>query len=207
MRIVSEEKRPVQTKARPSPARVHPWETDLQAPTGLYVEPAAAAAVEDQLSRAARSGLESMGLLIGDRFADLKGDLYSIAAAAVTAPVQATSTHVRWAQKAMDDLAGFLEAPDFESVIVGMYHSHLGGDCQPSQVDVENQRKYFASPHQVSWILNPNHRQSAAFALVGEKPSRRRVAVLAGGPRALDGYLTPKTAPGIPPKRGLYTPR
>jgi proteasome lid subunit RPN8/RPN11 len=195
MRIVSEEKRPVQAMPRPSPARVHPWETDLQAKTGLYIDPAAAASVERQLSSAAKAGVESMGLLLGDRFEDGEGALYSVAAAAVTAPVQASSTHVRWAQKAMDDLAGALEAPDFESVIVGMYHSHLGGDCLPSQIDVDNQRKYFASPHQVSWILNPSGKRSAAFALVADQPTRRRVAVLAGGPRALDDYLRPKAAP------------
>jgi len=207
VRIVSETKRPRRVRDRPQGTRPHPWEGAASPPTALYMGRAIASTVEAELKEAANVGVEAMGLLLGDQFEDAAGKVYSLAAAAVTAPQQATGTHVRWAPDAMADLAGELDAANFDFVIVGFYHSHLRAACVPSTIDLDNQRRYFASPHQVSWILDPLGEVAAAYRLEGGRPVRRPVELLAGGAKDLEAYLIPKRAPVPAAKRSSYTPR
>lgn len=173
----------------------------------MFAEKAVAREVEAHLKGAAGRGREAMGLLLGDRFGDGREGVFSVALSSVTAPLEATSSHVRFDAARFEALAAALERQPYDFVIVGWYHSHLDLGCFMSSTDLETQRRYFAAPHQVSWVLDPVREESEGFRIERGAALPAMVRQFdARAPGAID-YRLPKAPPSQSRKRGAYTPR
>ncbi|MFQ5885354.1 MAG: hypothetical protein ACE5IO_09675, partial [Thermoplasmata archaeon] len=61
-----------------------------------------------------------------------------------------------------------LDDVDFDYIIVGWYHSHLGHTCFMSPRDVETQREMFRERYHFAIVLDPIELQIEAFTLSGE---------------------------------------
>lgn len=192
VRIVSETRREVEVRARPLNGAEHPWSVERAAIEGLYLSADAAEAADAEAKRGARAGREALGLLVGDRFTDPAGTPFAVAGALVTAPVEASRTHVRFSAAKFTQLAREMERLPFEHVIVGWFHTHLGIGCGLSPTDIATQRRYFAAPHQVTWVLDPPAKASQGYVLARGAPAPVGVFVLRATASRLPEYLRPR---------------
>jgi proteasome lid subunit RPN8/RPN11 len=102
-------------------------------------------AVNDMLDHAdigASDNAEVMGLLAGSVYRDEKG-IYAVANKAVTSGLLSDEVSVRFDPSEMAELFDALDALDFEYVIVGWYHTHLGIGCFMSETDVNSHTAAF----------------------------------------------------------------
>jgi proteasome lid subunit RPN8/RPN11 len=189
VRIVEETKRAPRRALRPINGTLHPWSDGEGRPIGLYVAADAAKAVERMVAAGAKADVESMGLLLGDAFVDEHDLPFAVAGALVTAPLQATRTHVRFNPNRFIELAREMESVAFEHLIVGWVHTHLGAGVRLSPVDHATQRRYFGAPHQVTWVLDPVDRRSGATRLQGDTKVEVDVFILRASASGLPDFL------------------
>jgi len=206
VRIVSEERRKAQVRPRPRNGDPHAWSRPGDRESALYLASDVAKAVGEESARGARAGKEALGLLLGDWFADREGVPFSVAGALVTAPLEATRTHVRFDAAKFTQLAREMERVAFEHIIVGWFHTHLGLGCGLSPTDMATQRRYFAAAHQVTWVVDPELESSEAYVLRAGAPAPRGVFVLRADAARLGEYLRPRGAK-LPPTREPDTSR
>jgi len=103
------------------------------------------AAISDMIGHAEKGAAENsevMGLLVGRIYGDDKG-IYAEADKAVTAGLHADEVSVRFDHSDMTRLFDALDDLDFEYVIVGWYHSHIGIGCFMSETDVQTHSSAF----------------------------------------------------------------
>jgi len=104
-------------------------------------------AISDMLEHAAQSAMnneEAMGLLAGSVHKD-KDNIYAIVTKAVTSGLLSDNVSVRFDPSDMETLFDALDRLDFEYVIVGWYHSHLGIGCFMSETDVSTHASAFGA--------------------------------------------------------------
>ena len=206
MRIVAEERRPLRVHARPQNCEGHPWAVDSRQRSDLFLASDLAEAVAATAGQSAKAGRECLGLLLGDAFRDGAGAPFAVAGALVTSSVEATRTHVRFSAARFAELAGAIERVPFEHVIVGWFHTHLGLGCALSPTDLATQRRYFATEHQVTWVVDPETRQSQGYVLRRGRSTPVGVALLRAPSGQLGDYLSPRGA-GLPRTRAADTSR
>ncbi len=115
----------------------------------------------------ALEGKEAMGFLIGDvRQWD---GVYSIVHDAVTASLEASSVYVRFSKEAYEEIFDKLDEIEYEYVIIGWYHSHLGYTSFMSSIDIETQRRYFNQPFHAAIVVDPIEKQMKSFRLVNDE--------------------------------------
>jgi len=112
-------------------------------------------------------GKEAMGFLIGD-VRRWKHD-YSIAFDAITGSLDSTPYSVKFSRDAFEELFDKLDEIEYEYIIVGWYHSHVGYTSFMSNVDIETQRKYFNKPFHVAMVIDPINMEAKAFKLLNEQ--------------------------------------
>lgn len=159
------------------------------------------------MSQASKGGLESMGLLLGDRFIEPGGLAFSVALVRATAPLKATRSHVRFDADRFEALAQELDRGAPRLLIVGWYHSHLGQGCTLSVTDLGTQRRYFAAPHQVSWVLDPVRREAEAFGLEAGAAVLRALLEFDGQKQAAPEFQPAHSSGESSRKRVAYTRR
>ncbi len=110
-------------------------------------------------------GKESMGLLVGDvrKWDGIYAVVYDIA----TAPLEASSVYVRFHRDAFEKLFDALDEIDYEYVLLGWYHSHLGYSSFMSSIDMETQKTYFTQPYHAALVVDPIMGEMKAFRIVG----------------------------------------
>jgi proteasome lid subunit RPN8/RPN11 len=201
MRIVGEERRPIRVVARPQNFEPHPWAQGAPPKPDLFLTADLAKEVAATAAQSARAGRESLGLLLGDAFRDGDGAPFAVAGALVTSSVDATRTHVRFTAARFAELARAIERVAFEHVIVGWFHTHLGLGCAPSPTDLATQRRYFSAEHQVTWVVDPELRESQGYVLRSGAARPVGIGLLRAPAGQLGTYLTPRrgTLPGTRP--------
>ena len=112
-------------------------------------------------------GKEAMGFLLGD--VRKWGHEYSIAFDAVTGSLDATPYSVKFSREAFEELFDKLDEIDYEYIIVGWYHSHVGYTSFMSGIDIETQKKYFNKPFHIAMVIDPINLEAKAFKLVGNE--------------------------------------
>ena len=112
-------------------------------------------------------GKEAMGFLLGD--VRKWRHEYSIAFDAITGSLDATAYSVKFSRKAFEELFDKLDEIEYEYIIVGWYHSHVGYTSFMSSVDIETQRKYFNKPFHIAMVVDPINMEAKAFKLVGNE--------------------------------------
>ena len=194
MRIVSESRRPVRSKARPRGATPHPWSEGGDAAPLLYLAADVAAEVDKRCAESAKSERETLGLLVGDFFTDRAGALFAVAGAVVSSPQDSTRTHVRFTAARFGELARQLEGLPFDPLMVGWFHTHLGIGATMSPTDHATQERYFGAPHQTTWVLDPVRREACGFVQASKGPAPAAVSVLDTARDNLRDFLAPKRA-------------
>jgi proteasome lid subunit RPN8/RPN11 len=92
--------------------------------------------------RGAAKNEEVMGLLAGDVFRDDRGT-YAVVNKAVTSGLLSDDVSVRFDPSGMGALFDALDDLDFDYIIVGWYHSHLGIGCFMSGTDASTHTSAF----------------------------------------------------------------
>ncbi|MCL2606997.1 MAG: Mov34/MPN/PAD-1 family protein [Methanomassiliicoccaceae archaeon] len=108
----------------------------------IFVSEAAISEMLDHADRGASENAEVMGLLAGRMYRDENG-VYAEADKAVTAKLHADEVSVRFDHSDMTPLFDALDDLDFEYVIVGWYHSHIGIGCFMSETDIRTHSSVF----------------------------------------------------------------
>ncbi len=114
--------------------------------------------------RAAQTGLEAMGLLVG-KFCTHDGKPWVLCEDYITAGNLATSVSVKFTRESFQTLAAEFRAKRTspETVIVGWAHSHPGYGCFLSQTDVSTQEKFFSHPQSIALVIDPTKREGSGM--------------------------------------------
>ncbi len=139
----------------------------LQNQLDFYIQENAMEKIMKHSYEMALNGTEAMGLLIGDvKYWD---GIYSVVYDIATAPLEASSVYVRFHRDAFEELFNVLDEIEYEYVLLGWYHSHLGYSSFMSSIDLETQRKYFVQPFHAALVVDPVTRELKAFRIVNEE--------------------------------------
>lgn len=106
---------------------------------------------------------EAMGFLIGD--VKYWHKTYAVVYEIATASLEASPVYVRFQRGAFEELFDRLDEIDYEYVLVGWYHSHLGYSSFMSVIDVETQKTYFNQPFHAALVIDPIRGEMKAFRL------------------------------------------
>ncbi len=110
---------------------------------------------------------EAMGFLIGDiKYWNRE---YSIVYDVATTLLDASPFYVRFNKESFENLFDILDEIDYEYVLVGWYHSHVGYSSFMSSIDLETQKKYFNKPFHAAIVLDPITKDMKAFRLINDK--------------------------------------
>ena len=118
------------------PERRRPANADIFVPENVICD------MLDHASRGSSDNTEVMGLLAGSVFRDDKGT-YATVSKAVTSGLLSDDVSVRFDPSDMRMLFDALDGLDFNYVIVGWYHSHLGIGCFMSDTDISSHASAF----------------------------------------------------------------
>nr|MBC8517619.1 Mov34/MPN/PAD-1 family protein [Euryarchaeota archaeon] len=134
--IISESKREVVKRARPANSDVHPWCPEEEGGKPLFY--ATTDAIDAMFSHCLSekdSGIEVMGLLVGELFNDDDGQQYGIIRDTPTSELDSDSISVRFAD--FSQLMKELDQLDYDWILLGWYHSHPGHTCFLSATDID----------------------------------------------------------------------
>jgi proteasome lid subunit RPN8/RPN11 len=121
-------------------------------------------AVNDMIEHAAEGisrNEEIMGLLAGSMYKDDNGD-YAIVTKAVTSGLISDDVSVRFDPSQMNILFDALDDLDFNYVVIGWYHSHLGIGCFMSDTDNKTHVSVFGDKG-FAMVLDPVREEMKVF--------------------------------------------
>jgi len=143
----------------------------------LYLSSSALEKARTHFSAQARSGLEGIGLLIGDVFS-WKGRKYAVAEEYLTGGNKASSVAAKFDERAFGALAQVLAKKFPGKIFVGWAHSHPNYGCFLSQQDVATQENYFPEEWHVAFVVDPVRKEEKAFKLRDGKVVEASYAVV-----------------------------
>jgi len=115
----------------------------------------------DHAERGSSDNAEVMGLLAGSVFRDDKGK-YATVSKAVTSGLLSDDVSVRFDPADMSALFDALDSLDFNYVIIGWYHSHLGIGCFMSDTDVSSHVSAFGESG-YAFVIDPIREELKIF--------------------------------------------
>ncbi len=115
----------------------------------------------------AKERKEAMGFMIGD-VKEWNGR-YTVVYDVITAKLNATSFSVKFRKEAFEELFDKLDEIDYEYIIAGWYHSHVGYTSFMSDVDISTQKLYFNKPFHAAMVIDPISMEAKLFRLYGEE--------------------------------------
>ncbi|HEC88645.1 MAG TPA: hypothetical protein ENI52_04955 [Thermoplasmata archaeon] len=138
-------------------------ESHLQNKLDFYINERAMEKILKHCNEMALTGKEAMGFLIGDvKYWD--GE-YSVVYDIATASLLSSSIYVRFRKEAFEEIFNKLDEIEYEYVLIGWYHSHLGYSSFMSKIDMETQIKYFNKPFHASLVIDPIKKEVKVFRL------------------------------------------
>ncbi|MFH0922486.1 MAG: Mov34/MPN/PAD-1 family protein [Candidatus Micrarchaeota archaeon] len=132
----------------------------------VYLHASAFDKAREHFAKAFETGIEAMGLLVGEYYSNDGGFL--LVSDYVTADNQATSVSVRFEESAFSAIAGELLARIDSSFVVGWAHSHPGYGCHLSSTDLDTQKTYFNEEYHVALVIDPSTNDAKVFKLDGD---------------------------------------
>jgi proteasome lid subunit RPN8/RPN11 len=111
-------------------------------PADIFVSEDAISAMLDHADKGAADNAEVMGLLTGSVYRDDEGS-YAVVNKAVTSGLLSDDVSVRFDHSDMVTLFDALDELDYDYMIIGWYHSHLGIGCFMSETDVSTHNSVF----------------------------------------------------------------
>lgn len=138
-------------------------ESRFQKKLNFYIGAKAIEKILKHCKEMASEGKEAMGFLIGDvKYWD--GE-YSVVYDIATASLISSPVYVKFRKEAFEEIFNKLDEIEYEYVIVGWYHSHLGYSSFMSKIDLETQKKYFNKSFHASMVIDPIKKEVKAFRL------------------------------------------
>jgi len=137
-------------------------------------------AVSDMLDHADKGSLQNsevMGLLAGQVYRDAEG-IYAVVNKAVTSVLISDEVSVRFDHSDIVTLFDALDRLDFDYVIVGWYHSHLGIGCFMSETDVSTHSSAFGSELGFAVVIDPIKEELKIFESSDEGPKETSMIVV-----------------------------
>lgn len=178
-RVLAEKKRDIREKPPPPKERSRPhfWLGEerrkevqgMLTESGLlplYISKTAEAKMRNHSISCGRKSKEAMGLLMGDVHVH-SNTPYTLVKDVATTSLNTSEVSVSFERDGFELLLDRLDEVDFDYLIVGWYHSHLGYGCFMSPKDVETQRKMFREKFHYAVVLDPMKLQIEAFTLSG----------------------------------------
>jgi len=141
-----------------------PYAKDLD----FYMEEKALDEILHHCSKMASDGLEAMGFLVGELY-QWKESYFSVVFDVVTSTLESTPFSVRFQRDAFEDLFDKLDEIDYDYILLGWYHSHVGYSSFMSDVDIETQSKMFTQPFHTALVIDPVNLEMKAFRVVNAK--------------------------------------
>ncbi|MCL2786557.1 MAG: hypothetical protein FWD81_05005 [Methanomassiliicoccaceae archaeon] len=129
----------------------------------------------EHAERGAASNEEVMGLLAGNMYADGDGP-YAVVSKVVTSGLLSDDVSVRFDPSEMETLFDALDDLDFDYVIVGWYHSHLGIGCFMSETDVATHASAFGSAG-YAMVIDPMKDEIRMFKGSGDGPKEASMVI------------------------------
>ena len=112
-------------------------------------------------------GNEAMGFLVGD-VRQWEGT-YSVVYDVATASLDSSPFHVRFSRDAFEELFDKLDDIEYDYIILGWYHSHVGYTSFMSGIDIQTQMKYFRQPFHAAIVIDPINIEAKAFRILNKK--------------------------------------
>ncbi|HEC76117.1 MAG TPA: hypothetical protein ENI33_02515 [Thermoplasmatales archaeon] len=142
-------------------------ESKLQTKLNFYIKEEAMEKILKHCKEMAIEGKEALGFLIGD--VKYWGGEYSVVYDIATASLLSSSIYVRFKKEAFEEIFNKLDEIEYEYVLIGWYHSHLGYSSFMSKIDMETQIKYFNKPFHASMVVDPIKKEVKVFRLYGDE--------------------------------------
>lgn len=134
----------------------------------FYMDEHALDEILKHCSKMAIDGLEAMGFLVGELY-QWKGSYFSVVYDIVTSTLESTSVSVRFQRDAFEDLFDKLDEIEYDYILLGWYHSHVGYSSFMSDVDIETQSKMFTQPFHIALVVDPVNLEMKAFRILDKK--------------------------------------
>lgn len=99
--------------------------------------------------------VEICGVLVGQVYADEKGEFVDVQAIIQGDSARNASTHVTFTQETWNSIYQTLERHYPKLQIVGWYHSHPGFGVEFSDMDIFIQKNFFSAPAQIALLTDP----------------------------------------------------
>lgn len=112
-------------------------------------------------------GNEAMGFLVGD--ARQWEGTYSVVYDVATASLDSSPFHVRFRRDAFEELFDKLDDIEYDYIILGWYHSHVGYTSFMSGIDIQTQTKYFSQPFHAAIVIDPINIEAKAFRILNKR--------------------------------------
>jgi len=138
-----------------------PYTKDLD----FYMDENALDEILYHCSKMASDGLEAMGFLVGELY-QWKENYFSLVFDIVTSTLESTPFSVRFQRDAFEDLFDKLDEINYDYILLGWYHSHVGYSSFMSDADIETQSKMFTQPFHTALVIDPVNLEMKAFRVV-----------------------------------------
>jgi len=143
----------------------------------LFITEEAISDMLDHAEEGASQNSEVMGLLAGQIYRDAEG-MYAVVNKAVTSGLLSDDVSVRFDHSDMITLFDALDRLDFDYVIVGWYHSHLGIGCFMSETDISTHSSAFGSEMGFALVIDPIKEELKVFESSAEGPKETSMIVM-----------------------------
>ncbi|MCL1983852.1 MAG: hypothetical protein FWG58_00450 [Methanomassiliicoccaceae archaeon] len=127
--------------------------------------------------KGASENAEVMGLLAGRVHRDEKGT-YAVVERTVTSGLLSDAVSVRFDHSDMGTLFDALDDLDFEYVIVGWYHSHLGIGCFMSDTDAATHGSAFSDDTGFALVIDPIREELKVFKSSKDGPKEASMVIM-----------------------------
>ena len=154
-------------KLKAVPSNEKKVETEVSNEVDFYIREIAFDKMLKHCYDMALEGNEAMGLLVGD--VKQWKSVYSIVYDVATASLDSSPFYVRFSRDAFEELFDKLDDIEYDYIILGWYHSHVGYTSFMSGIDIQTQMKYFSQPFHAAIVIDPINIEAKAFRISNRK--------------------------------------
>ncbi|MCL2890889.1 MAG: hypothetical protein FWF40_03235 [Methanomassiliicoccaceae archaeon] len=143
----------------------------------IFITEEAVCDMLDHAEKGVSKNSEVMGLMAGQVYRDAEG-IYAVVNKAVTSGLLSDEVSVRFDHSDLVTLFDALDRLDFDYVIVGWYHSHLGIGCFMSETDVSTHTSAFGNETGFAVVIDPIKEELKVFESSHDGPKEASMVVI-----------------------------
>ena len=143
----------------------------------IFITEEAVCDMLDHADKGVSKNSEVMGLMAGKIYRDAEG-IYAVVNKAVTSGLLSDEVSVKFDHSDIVTLFDALDRLDFDYVIVGWYHSHLGIGCFMSETDVSTHTSAFGNETGFAVVMDPIKKELKVFESSRDGPKETSMVVV-----------------------------